>query len=95
MPKLWLICLVLLGLVTVSMECVSAGETERKAASALNTKGYHAYKAGQLSKALVLFQQSVKTDPTMGRPTTTWPVPWEFYARRKGRVDIMRSIWMT
>jgi len=67
MPKPWLICLVLLGLVTVSMECVSAEGVGRKAASALNTKGYRAYKAGQLSKALVLFQQSVKTDPTYGQ----------------------------
>jgi tetratricopeptide (TPR) repeat protein len=46
---------------------VQAAEGDRRAASALNTKGYHAYKAGEFSKALGLFKRSVKADPTYGQ----------------------------
>ncbi len=67
MLRMCLIYLVLPGLIFISPEtCVSA-ESARQVASALNTKGYHAYKAGQFSKALSLFKESVATDSTYGQ----------------------------
>ncbi len=67
MLKPWQSCLLFLGLILFSVDSLLAEGGGRKAASALNTKGYHAYKAGEFSRALELFKQSVKIDPTYGQ----------------------------
>lgn len=46
---------------------VVAEQDSTGTASALNTRGYHAYKTGEFSKALDLFKQAVKIDPTYGQ----------------------------
>jgi len=60
-------CLVFLGMLIFSTSSLFAEGVGRKAASALNTNGYHAYKVGEFSRALGLFKQSVKSDPTYGQ----------------------------
>ncbi len=67
MLRMCLIYLVLPGLIYISPETGFSDYSVRQAASALNTQGYRAYKAGEFSNALGLFKRSVETDPTYGQ----------------------------
>ena len=67
MLKPWQSCLLFFGLILLSVGSAFAEGGNRESASALNAKGYHAYKAGEFSRALELFKQSVKSDPTYGQ----------------------------
>jgi tetratricopeptide (TPR) repeat protein len=67
MPKSWPRVLVFFAGMLFSLGVIFAAEGGRHAATDLNSKGYHAYQAGQFSKALELFKQSVAADPTYGQ----------------------------
>jgi tetratricopeptide (TPR) repeat protein len=60
-------CLLLLGLALFPGGSLVAEQGPSGTASSLNSRGYHAYKAGEFSKALDLFKQAVKADPTYGQ----------------------------